>query len=256
MDDITGFELSEKMLKHAQSYGLEWLQREAVAVEPGDRIHSVRLSDGRVLRAHAVILAMGGKSRKLNVPGEEEYTGRGVSYCATCDGFFFRNRPVVVVGGGDSAVEEALYLARLVKKVTMVHRRDQFRAGKVLQSRLFADPKVEVLRKTVVTEIKGSGGAVAAVSLLDTETGVRSELATEGIFIYVGFDPNKELVPPGVIISPNGYVVTDEKCETNLPGIFVAGDLRRKYANQIVIAAADGCTAALAAARYVELIRS
>jgi len=251
-EDITGFDLSDKLLHHAQSYGLEVLREEVVAIEPGADRHLVRLANGDTMRAHALILATGGNARKLGVPGETENFGRGVSYCATCDGFFFRDRTVVVVGGGDSAVEEALYLSKLVRKIFIVHRRGSFKASKILQQRAMADPKIDIIWNTAVKEIKADGMGVSAVSLEDLQTGAQRDLETEGVFIFVGFSPNNLLVPPGISMSEKGYVITDEKCETSIPGIFVVGDLRRKYANQIVIATADGCVAALAAARYVE----
>ncbi len=251
--DITGFELCDKFLEHAKWYGLEMLQQEVTAIEPGAEFHSVRLADGKALNAHAVILAAGGSARRLGVPGEIENFGRGVSYCATCDGFFFRNRKVVVIGGGDTALEDALYLAKIASHVTIIHRRDEFRGSKILQQRVMSEPQIEIAFNTIVTEIRSNDDGVCAVALKDTKTGVERELPTEGAFIFVGFSPNNQLVPAGIEVSPNGYVVTDNKCETSIPGIFVIGDLRQKYANQIVIAAADGCTAALAAAHYVEM---
>lgn len=251
-EHISGSELGMKMLAHAQSYGLEMRTEEVVAVEPGLEHHTVRLAGGGCLQAHAVILAMGGTPRKLEVPGEQELYGKGVSYCAVCDGFFFRNRTVTVVGGGDSAVEEALYLAKLAKKVTIVHRRDQLRASALLQQRARAECKIEFAWNSVVTQIRRGLDGVGSVMLRDTRSGAERELATDGVFIFVGFLPNNRLVPAGIRRNADGYVVTDEKCETTLPGIFVIGDLREKYARQIVLAAADGCTAALAAAHYVE----
>ncbi len=251
--EIGGFELSDKFLQHAKAYGLEVIQQEVAAVEPGIDFHSVRLGDGRELNAHAVILAAGGSARKLDVPGEDANFGKGVSYCATCDGFFFRDKVVVVVGGGDTALEDALYLSKITKKVYLVHRRDAFRGSRILQQRVLAECVIEVLWNAVVTEIKSDEHGVCAVSLKDTKTGEPRTLATDGVFIFVGFSPNNTLVPAGVNQNAKGYVVTDEKCETTIPGIFAVGDLRQKYANQIVIAAADGCTAALAAAHYVEM---
>jgi len=251
-ENISGAELAMKFSRHAQSYGLEIVSDEVVALEPGLEYHTVRMAGGKSLKSLAVILATGGYPRRLNVPGEEENYGRGVSYCAVCDGFFFRDKTVVVVGGGDSAAEESLYLAKLARQVYIVHRRDALRAGALLQQRVLADCKIEVLWNSVVTEIKSNDDGVYAVELQDTQTGDRRELATDGVFIFIGFEPNNQLVPAGTRMNADGYVVTDEKCETNCPGIFVIGDLREKYARQIVLAAADGCTAALAAARYVE----
>ncbi len=251
--EIGGFELCDKFLQHAKWYGLEINQDEVVSVEPGIEFHSVRLAGGTLLSAHSVILAAGGSPRKLNVPGEADNFGKGVSYCATCDGFFFRDKTVVAVGGGDTALEDALYLSKITRKVYLVHRRDAFRASRILQQRVMAEPKIEVIFNAVVTEIKANEAGVQAVSLKDTKTGDIRGLTTDGVFIFVGFSPNNQLVPAGIKVNSGGYVITDEKCETSIPGIFAVGDLREKYANQIVIAAADGCTAALAAAHYAEM---
>jgi len=251
-EKISGAELSMKFSQHAQAYGLEIVSQEVEEIDPGLEYHTVRLADGRNLKAHAIILAAGGTPRKLDIPGEDEYYGKGVSYCAVCDGFFFRDKTVVVVGGGDSATEESLYLAKLARQVYIAHRRDELRASKLLQQRVQADCKIEVLWNTVLTAIKANDEGVHAVDLQDTQTGDKRELATDGTFIFIGFDPNNQLVPAGINMNSDGYVLTDEKCETNIPGLYVVGDLRAKYARQIVIAAADGSTAALAAAHYVE----
>jgi thioredoxin reductase (NADPH) len=251
-ENITGLDLSQRFLKHAQSYGIEMVRDEVIAVEPGLEVHTVRLANGTVLQGYAVILATGGSHRKLGVPGEDEYYGKGVSYCGVCDGFFFRNKTVVVVGGGDTATEEALYLAKLARQVYLVHRRDAFRASMILQQRVKAECKIEILWNSVVTAIKADEQGVDGVELRDTKTGATRDLATDGVFIFIGFEPNNQLVPAGIKKNADGYVITDQKCETTIPGVYVIGDLREKYAKQIVIAAADGCTAALAAAHYVE----
>jgi len=255
-EKISGFDLSQKFLQHAQGYGLEVRQQEVAAVEPGLEFHSVRLANGDLLNGHAVILATGGSPRKLNIPGESEYYGRGVSYCATCDGFFFRGKNVVVVGGGDTALEEAIYLARITRLVHLVHRRDALRGGRILQQRVMAEANIEILWNTVATEILANDQGVQGVTLQDKQTGVLRELPVDGVFIFIGFIPNNQLVPEGIRMNHDGYVMTDEKCETNLAGIFVIGDLRQKYARQIVTAAAEGCTAALAAALCVEMKKS
>jgi thioredoxin reductase (NADPH) len=169
-----------------------------------------------------------------------------------CDGFFFRNKTVTVVGGGDSAIEESLYLAKLAKLVRIVHRRDQLRAGALLQQRAKAECKIEFIWNSVLTGIKANNDGVYAVDLKNVQNGETQELATDGLFIFIGFVPNNRLVPAGIRKNADGYVVTDDKCATTIPGIYVIGDLREKYARQIVVAAADGCTAALAAAHYVE----
>jgi thioredoxin reductase (NADPH) len=252
----SGFELAQSFLEHAQEYNLEILAREVSAIEPGLDFHTVQLNNDEVLKAHAIILATGGSPCKLSIPGEDDYYGKGVSYCAVCDGFFFRNKTVVVVGGGDTAAEEALYLAKITKKVYLVHRRNTLRASMILQKRLETDPKIDILWNTVAKAIRAEGDEVNAMDLEDTYSGEKRELKIDGAFIFIGFDPNNQLVPAGTRMNADGYVVTDNKCETNLDGIFAIGDLREKYARQIVLSAADGCTAALAAAHYVEVKRA
>jgi len=250
---ITGFDLAEKMVQHAEAFGLRIIQEEVATVTIGPDVHSVKLANGAVYATHALILGAGGSVRKLGVPGEAEYLGSGVSYCGTCDGFFFRDKTVVVVGGGDTAVEEALILSRLARKVYLVHRKGELRASnRLLQSRLLAEPGIEVIWNTVITAIKGDERSVNAVSLMNAETGAARDLPTDGVFIFIGYVPNTKLIPPEVRVNEQGFVITDEKCETSVPGIFAIGDLRQKFANQIVVAAADGAIAALAAAHYVE----
>jgi thioredoxin reductase (NADPH) len=251
-EKIGGAELAMKFSQHAGAYGLEVIAREVSAIEPGLKYHEIHLDNGETLKTHAVLIGTGGSPRKLNIPGEETYYGKGVSYCAVCDGFFFRNKTVIVVGGGDSALEDSLYLAKLANQVYIAHRREEFRAGMILQKRVAADKKIEVLWNTVLTEILAGDQGVNSVKLENTRTGERRDLAVDGVFIFIGFSPNNRLVPAGITLNANGYVITDGKCETNTPGIFAIGDLREKYAKQIVTAAADGCIAALAAAHFVE----
>lgn len=251
-DLIGGAELSQKFAEHAQKCGLEILSKEVTAIEPGLEHHTVFLDDGDKMRAHAVILGTGGNPRKLGIPGEDDNYGKGVSYCAVCDGFFFRNKTVVVVGGGDTAAEEALYLAKLAEKVYMVHRRDELRASSILAKRVLDECKIEVLWNSVASAIKSDDGGVNAVDIKDVNTGETRELAADGAFIFIGFDPNTAIVPRGVKLNAEGYVVTDDRCQTAIPGIYAIGDLRDKYARQIVVAAGDGATAALVAAHYVE----
>lgn len=254
--EIGGFELCEKFLSHAKHYNLEIVEKEAVATEPGIEYHSVRMADGSVLKGHAIILAAGGTARKLNIPGEDDNFGKGVSYCATCDGFFFRNQVVAVVGGGDTALEDALYLAKITSKVYLIHRRDEFRGSRILQQRVFAEPKIEIIYDTVPIEVISDTSGVTGLALENVKTGEKKSIDTNGVFIFVGFNPNNRIVPAGIKLNTSGYVITDEKCETTIPGLFAVGDLRQKYANQIVLAAADGCTAALAAAHYMETRKS
>ena len=251
-ENISGSELSIKFAQHARAYGIEELNDEATVIEPGLEFHTVRTAGGKEIQTHAVILAPGGRPRELNIPGEDEYYGKGVSYCAVCDGFFFRGKNIVVVGGGDAACEEGLYLAKLAAKVYLVHRRDALRASMILQKRVEAECKMEGLWNSIVTEIKADNDGVNAVTLQDTQTGGTRDLPIDGVFIFIGFDPNNQLVPAGIRMSPEGFVITNDQCATNIDGIYVVGDLRERYARQIVLAAADGCMAALSAAHYVE----
>jgi len=249
---ITGAELSMRFAEHAESYGLDIISREVTAVEPGKNHHTVVLDDGRRLATHTVIIATGGSLRKIGVPGEDENFGKGVSYCATCDGFFFRGKRVIVIGGGDTAVEEALYLAKLTEKVYLAHRRDELRAEKVMRRRIMEAEKVEILWNTIPVEILSDESGVTGIRLEDTVSGQQRCLELDGVFIFIGFNPNNAAVPKGVSLSNTGYVLTDQNCETTIPGIYVVGDLRDKIARQIVTAAGDGCTAAMAASHFVE----
>jgi thioredoxin reductase (NADPH) len=255
-EHISGAELSMKFAEHARAYGIDESFEEVAAIEPGLEHHTVRLANGEELAAHAVIIATGGSPRKLDIPGEEALYGKGVSYCAVCDGFFFRGKEVIVVGGGDSACEEALYLAKLASKVYLVHRRDALRASMILQQRVKEECNIEVLWNTVVTEIEGGDDGVGGVRLQDTQTRENRRMSIDGVFIFIGFVPNNQLVPAGTRMNADGFVVTDDKCETNTPGVYAVGDLRERYARQIVLAAGDGCLAALAAAHYVEVRKS
>lgn len=252
-EHTSGAELSMKFVQHAESYGLEMRSQEVTEIEPGLDWHQVRLDDGQVLKTHAVIMATGGTPRKLGIPGEDDYYGRGVSYCAVCDGFFFRDKTVIVVGGGDTAAEEALYLAKLAKKVYIAHRRDELRASKILQKRVLDDCKIEVLWNTVLTEILADASGVVGVGLKDTQTADERRMDMDGVFIFIGFEPNNQIVPAGIKLNAEGYVVTDGQCETAIKGIYAIGDLREKTFRQIVISAADGSVAALASAHHVEM---
>ena len=255
LEEITGFDLAEKMLRHARNFGLQVVQEEVAEISRGPDHHYVRLANGDIFQTLALILAVGGSVRKLGVPGEAEYLGSGVSYCATCDGFFFRDKTVIVIGGGDTAVEEALYLSKLTRNVRLIHRGTALRAGKLLQARLMSEPGIELVLNTIITEIRGDGRTVNAVTTENTETKEKGELRVDGVFIFIGYLPNNQLLPAGVRTNEQGFVITDDKCESSVPGLFVAGDLRQKFANQIVVAAADGCIAALAAAHYVEMAK-
>ena len=253
IERISGAELALNMSQHAQAYDIDTISREVAEVIPGQPCHQVRFDNDEVLDTHTVILGTGGSPRKLGIPGEEEHYGKGVSYCAVCDGFFFRGKTVVVVGGGDSACEESLYLAKLAEKVYIAHRRDALRAGRLLQKRVMETENIEILWNTVLTSINvKEDDGVGAVDLQDTVTGEKRSLDTDGVFVFIGFVPNNDVVPAAVELTEEGYVITDEKCETSVPGIYAIGDLRYKFARQMITAAADGCTAALAAAHFVE----
>jgi thioredoxin reductase (NADPH) len=252
---ISGFDLAERLVRQVRQLGLTIVQDEVMGISAGPELHATELASGARLQSVALILALGGSAKKLGIPGESEYLGKGVSYCGTCDGPFFKDKHVVVVGGGDTAVEESLYLSKLARKVSLVHRGETFRAVRVLQDRLRSEPRIDVLWNTTISSITGNGQAVEKVTLRHARTGRMTILSAEGVFIFIGYRPNSTLVPPAVQINERGFVVTDERCATNVPGIFAIGDLRKKSANQIVIAAGDGAVAALAAARYIEVHR-
>jgi thioredoxin reductase (NADPH) len=243
LEGITGFDLAEKLVHQVQTFGLNIIQQEVAAVNTGADRHSVRLVNGELLQATALILALGGTARKLGIPGEKEYLGSGVSYCGTCDGFFFRDKTVVVVGGGDTAVEEALYLSRLAKKVLLVHRSNVLRANKLLQTRLKAEPAIEVIWNTIITAIMGNGKVVESVSIENIETGERGELPTDGVFIFIGYSPNNQLIPPTVRINELGFVLTGDRCETSVPGIFAVGDVRHGSVKRVASGVGEGSVA-------------
>lgn len=247
---ILGPDLSTKMFEHAQSFGAEYAYGEIKEIRDEEPYKRVIAGDKEYL-AKSVIVATGAEHRLLGVPGEKELSGRGVSYCAVCDGAFFRNKELVVVGGGDSAVEEAVFLTRFASKVTIVHRRDQFRAQKILQKRAFENEKIEVIWDSAVKEIRGEG-KVQSVLLENTKTGEQSEFATDGVFIYVGMDPLTESVRSLGITNDAGYILTDEKMYTKVKGVFAAGDVREKMLRQVVTATGDGSIAAQSAQHYVE----
>ncbi|MGG4441409.1 thioredoxin-disulfide reductase [Brevibacillus fortis] len=247
---ILGPDLSTKMFEHAQQFGAEYAYGEIKEIRDEEPYKRVITSDKEYL-TKSVIVATGAEHRLLGVQGEKELSGRGVSYCAVCDGAFFRNKELVVVGGGDSAVEEAVFLTRFASKVTIVHRRDQFRAQKILQKRAFDNEKIEVIWDTELREIRGEG-KVQAVLLENAKTGEQKEFPADGVFIYVGMDPLTASVRPLGITNDAGYVLTDEKMNTKVKGVFAAGDVREKMLRQVVTATGDGSIAAQSAQHYVE----
>lgn len=248
---ITGPQLSELMYEHTLEFGTEWKQAEAVGIDLTERVKIIKLGDGTAIKARALIIATGAQPRKLNVPGEQQYAGRGVSYCATCDGAFFRNKEVVVVGGGDSAVEEGVFLTRFASRVTIIHRRDQLRAAPILQERAFANPKIHVLWDTVVEEIVGDA-KVSKVKVKNVKTGEVSALDTDGVFIYIGYLPNTEFLKHTGLLNASGYIETNSNMATKIPGVFAIGDVRDTALRQIVTAAGDGAVAAMSAYHYLE----
>lgn len=254
---ILGRDLAAKMTEHAQAFGADIRMEnvEAVRREP-DGTFRVETGSGNVYRAPTVILTAGGTPIKLGIPGEAEYAGRGVSYCAVCDGAFFRNEVIAVVGGGDAAVEEADYLTRYASKVYVIHRRDSFRASKLLQERLFANPKVEVIWNTTVTEITGDAAGAKELLLRSTVDQSASTLAATGVFIFVGFSPNSGLIKEHFAHDASGYVITDDRMMTSIPGLFAAGDLRVQLTRQVTTAVGDATTAAIAVEKYLAERRS
>jgi thioredoxin reductase (NADPH) len=255
-ESIKGWELAQKMAEHARKFGAE------IVTDTVERIRrdangwfDVETARGDTYRSRAVILTAGGTPIKLGVPGEKEYAGKGVSYCAVCDGAFFKGEHLAVVGGGDAAVEEADYLTRYASKVTLVHRRDEFRASKILQERAFANPKIDVIRNTVVPEIVGNDKGVTHAVLEDRVRGTRSNLDVGGVFIFAGFKPNTQLVEGHVDHDAGGYLITDNKMMTSMSGLFAAGDVRSQVTRQITTAVGDATTAAIAVEKFLKSLR-
>jgi len=250
-DGIMGPQLMDNFRAQAERFGAELIADDVVSVDLTGDVKSVTLTDGRTFRAHAVVLAMGSGYRKLDLPNEDALSGHGVSWCATCDGFFFRGKNIAVVGGGDSAVEEATFLTRFADKVTLIHRRDELRASKIMADRAMADPKIEFAWNSEVAEILGDG-ALEAVTLRDTVTGETRRLEISGLFIAIGHDPRSELLVGQVDLDDEGYVLTRPgSTATNISGVFAAGDLVDHTYRQAITAAGTGCSAALDAERFL-----
>ena len=252
-DHILGPDLSNKMFEHAKKFGAEYAYGDVKQVIDGKEYKTV-IAGKKEYKARAIIVASGAEYKKIGVPGEKELGGRGVSYCAVCDGAFFKGKELVVVGGGDSAVEEGVYLTRFATKVTIVHRRDQLRAQKILQDRAFQNEKVDFIWNHTVKEINEGNGKVGSVTLVDVNSGEEQEFKTDGIFIYVGMLPLSKPFAELGITNENGYIETNECMETKVPGIFAAGDIREKMLRQIVTATGDGSIAAQSAQHYVECL--
>ena len=249
---ISGAELGSLMEQQATKYGLEIIMAEVEGVEVGEEEKIVHTSEGQY-RAKALIIAGGSEHGKLGVPGEEELRGRGVSYCATCDGAFFKDQVIAVVGGGNVAINDALFLTRFASKVIVIHRRDQLRATKILGEGALARPKIEFLWDTVVESI-GGDGQVRELGLRNVKTGTKSKLEVSGIFVAVGLRPNTGYLEGVVALSQEGFILVNDQMETGVPGVFAAGDIRAGSARQVSSAVGDGATAAISAERYLSSI--
>ncbi len=251
-EGLSGPELVERFKQQAERFGCAVEYDHVTEIGVDEYPFTVRTASGKHYRAKSLILCTGASPRKLNVPGEAELTGRGVSYCATCDGFFFKGKDVIVVGGGDSAVEEGLFLTKFATRVRIVHRRDQLRASKILQKRAFENPKIEFVWNTVVTSINpGPDGSVASVSVKNTVTGEEGELKTDGVFIFIGHVPNNQLFQGKLHLDAEGYLVVDQKMRTNIPGIFAAGEIMDKIYRQVATSVGQGAAAGMQAERFL-----
>jgi len=252
-EGVNGYELMEQMIKQAGKFGLETISEEAIGISQKDRIFHIK-TVAREYQALSMIIASGTIYRKLGVEGEQAFTGRGISYCATCDAPLFRNKEVVVVGGGDAAIEEALFLTKFVKKIYLVHRRDKLRASAILQERAKQNPKVEFIWNSVISRIYGKNKIekIAIRSVLDNR---EHELNIDGIFVFVGFEPNTVFLKGFVELDKEGYVVTDSGMKTSREGIFAAGDVRSNTLRQIITACGDGARAAISAQHFVENLK-
>ena len=250
-ESILGPELSTKMFEHAKKFGAEYAYGEIKEIKNDDPYKTV-VCGNKEYKAKAVIITTGAQHKNLNIPGEKELSGRGVSYCAVCDGAFFKGKELVVIGGGDSAVEEGVYLTRFASKVTLIHRRNELRAQKILQNRAFENEKMEFVWNQVPKEIKGTDGKVSSITIEDVNTGEQQDFKADGVFIYVGLVPLSEPFKNLGITNENGYIETNELMETKVPGIYAAGDIREKMLRQIVTATGDGSIAAQSAQHYIE----
>ncbi len=247
---VTGDELSRLMEDQAKKFGMETATQEVVKVSLEGDMKVVQTHES-TYRCEALIIGTGTEYRRLGVPGEKELAGKGVSYCATCDGAFFKDSQVVVVGGGDSALTEAIFLTKFAKELTIIHRRDALRGTKIYQERALANPKIKFLWNSIVQEIKGDS-VVRSVTVKNVKTGEIKELETDGVFLFVGLSPRTQFLKGIVQMDEGGYIVTNEDCETSAKGIFAVGDCRKKLLRQIATAVGDGATAAFAAEKYLE----
>ena len=248
---IAGYELAEKMHAQALDLGCEFVSEEALKVEKlGDKLFSIKTTSGSEFSAKTVIYAAGSVPRKAEIPGEKEFTGNGVSYCAVCDGAFYRGLKVAVLGGGDSALKEALYLTKFAEKVTIIHRRDEFRAEKITQNEVRSNPKIDFCLNSVAERIEGKD-FVEKIVVKNVKTGELSEIAVDGVFIFLGYVPEIKPVENIVKIAESGHILTDSECRTSTEGLFAAGDIREKLVRQVSTAVGDGAIAAVAAEHYL-----
>lgn len=250
-DLITGPDLSTKMFTHAQKFGAKYEYGDIKEIEDKGSYKVVNMGD-KTLTARAIIIATGAEYKKIGVPGEQELGGRGVSYCAVCDGAFFKGKNLYVIGGGDSAVEEGIFLTKFADKVTIVHRRDELRAQKIIQDRAFKNDKIDFIWNTTLKTINEKDGKVGSVTLVSTEDGSESEHQADGVFIYIGMKPLTKPFESLGILNENGYIETNDEMETKVPGVYAAGDVREKTLRQIVTATGDGSIAAQNAQAYIE----
>jgi thioredoxin reductase (NADPH) len=250
---IQGPELMEEMREQAIHFGTEIVQGNVAAVDLQKRPFSIAVADGRIITGETLIIATGASARWLDIDSDRKLSGRGVSTCATCDGYFFRNKPIGVVGGGDSAMEEAIYLARLASKVTVIHRRGTLRASKIMQDKAFKNPKIDFLWNSEVTDVKDvAKGEVTGIVVRNVDTAAMQEVPLDGLFIAIGHIPNTSLFRGQLQLDANGYIVTHDGTKTSVPGVFAAGDVQDHIYRQAVTAAGSGCMAALDAERYLE----
>lgn len=248
---IGGFDLVEKIEEHADKFNIDkFIMQEIVRVDLTSPVKTIETTE-HIFKGKTVIIATGAKLRKLGVPGETELIGRGVSYCAVCDGAFFRDKEVCVVGGGNAAVEEAIYLTRFASRVNIIHRRDSLRAEKVYQQRAFADPKINFIWDTVVTSVNGND-KVESISMQNLKTGEKTEFKTDAVFPYIGYSPNTELFREQIKLDPQGFIETNMTLATSCEGVFAAGDVRVSPLRQVVVSAADGAISATSAVKYLE----
>jgi thioredoxin reductase (NADPH) len=250
-ESILGPDLAAKMTAHAEKFGAKILMENVEGIYRDGEGFRVTTSSEAEFFAPTVILTAGGTPTKLGVPGEAEFAGRGVSYCAVCDGAFFKGETIAVVGGGDAAVEEADYLTRYATKVYIIHRRGEFRASKLVQERALKNPKIEVIWNTKVLELRGEPKGLRELALERTDSAERSTLAVTGCFIFIGFNPNSGLIKEHFAHDPSGYLITDDRMMTSIPGLFAAGDLRVQLTRQVTTAVGDATTAAIAVEKYL-----